>query len=61
MGVTMVEQKVIELIEDEGLPCKTVGGGAPCKQSRAYQIGADDNAEDANDGVRTIDTLPGKQ
>ena len=61
LTTTMEEQrKVIKTINDEGLPFKTVVGGAPCTQRWADQIGADAYAEDANDGVKKIDALLGK-
>ena len=61
LTTTMEEQKkVIKVIKDEGLPYKTVVGGAPCTQRWADQIGADAYAEDAADGVRKIDALLGK-
>ena len=61
LTTTMEEQKkVIKVIKDEGLPFKTVVGGAPCTQRWADQIGADAYAEDANDGVKKIDALLGK-
>ena len=61
LTTTMEEQKkVIKLINDGGLPYKTVIGGAPCTQRWADQIGADAYAEDAADGVRKIDALLGK-
>ena len=61
LTTTMEEQKkVIKAVKDEGLPQKTVVGGAPCTQRWADQIGADAYAEDANDGVKKIDALLGK-
>jgi trimethylamine corrinoid protein len=61
LTTTMEEQKkVIKRIKDEGLPFKTVVGGAPCTQRWADQIGADAYAEDASDGVKKIDALLGK-
>src|SRR5665648_1062000 len=54
------QRKVIKTVKDEGLPYKTVVGGAPCTQRWADQIGADAYAEDANDGVKKIDALLGK-
>jgi len=61
LTTTMEEQrKVIKTIKDEGLPYKTVVGGAPCTQRWADQIGADAYAEDASDGVKKIDMLLGK-
>jgi trimethylamine corrinoid protein len=61
LTTTMEEQKkVIKVVKEEGLACKTVVGGAPCTQRWADQIGADAYAEDANDGVRKIDALLGK-
>jgi trimethylamine corrinoid protein len=61
LTTTMEEQKkVIKRIKEEGLPYKTVVGGAPCTQRWADQIGADAYAEDANDGVKKIDALLGK-
>ncbi len=61
LTTTMEEQKkVIKRIKAEGLPYKTVVGGAPCTQRWADQIGADAYAEDANDGVKKIDALLGK-
>ena len=61
LTTTMEEQKkVIKVIKEEGLPFKTVVGGAPCTQRWADQIGADAYAEDANDGVKKIDALLGK-
>jgi trimethylamine corrinoid protein len=61
LTTTMEEQrKVIKTINDEGLPYKTVVGGAPCTQRWADQIGADAYAEDASDGVKKIDALLGK-
>ncbi len=61
LTTTMEEQrKVIRRIKDEGLPYKTVVGGAPCTQRWADQIGADAYAEDASDGVKKIDALLGK-
>jgi trimethylamine corrinoid protein len=61
LTTTMEEQrKVIKAVKDEGLPYKTVVGGAPCTQRWADQIGADAYAEDANDGVKKIDALLGK-
>ena len=60
LTTTMEEQKkVIKRVRDEGLPFKTVVGGAPCTQRWADQIGADASAEDANDGVRPLDALLG--
>jgi len=61
LTTTMEEQKkVIKVVKEEGLPYKTVVGGAPCTQRWADQIGADAYAEDANDGVKKIDALLGK-
>ncbi len=61
LTTTMEEQKkVIKVLKDEGLPYKTVVGGAPATQRWADQIGADAYAEDANDGVKKIDALLGK-
>ena len=61
LTTTMEEQrKVIKTVRDQGLPYKTVVGGAPCTQRWADQIGADAYAEDANDGVKKIDALLGK-
>ena len=61
LTTTMEEQKkVIRRVKDEGLPYKTVVGGAPATQRWADQIGADAYAEDANDGVKKIDALLGK-
>jgi len=61
LTTTMEEQKkVIKRIKEEGLPYKTVVGGAPCTQRWADQIGADAYAEDANDGVKKIGELLGK-
>jgi len=61
LTTTMEEQrKVIKVIKAEGLPYKTVVGGAPCTQRWAEQIGADAYAEDASDGVKKIDALLGK-
>ena len=61
LTTTMEEQKkVIKRVRDEGLPFKTVVGGAPCTQRWADQIGADAYAEDASDGVKKIDALLGK-
>jgi trimethylamine corrinoid protein len=58
LTTTMEEQKkVIATIKAEGLPYKTVVGGAPCTQRWADQIGADAYAEDAADGVNKIDAL----
>jgi trimethylamine corrinoid protein len=58
LTTTMEEQKkVIKRVKDEGLPFKTVVGGAPCTQRWADQIGADAYAEDANDGVKKMDSL----
>jgi trimethylamine corrinoid protein len=54
------QRKVIKAIKAEGLPYKTVVGGAPCTQRWADQIGADAYAEDASDGVKKIDALLGK-
>jgi len=60
LTTTMEEQKkVIKRIKDEGLPFKTVVGGAPATQRWADQIGADAYAEDANDGVKKINELLG--
>ena len=60
LTTTMEEQKkVIKVVKDEGLPFKTVVGGAPCTQRWADQIGADAYAEDANDGVKKMDALLG--
>ena len=60
LTTTMEEQKkVIRRVKDEGLPYKTVVGGAPATQRWADQIGADAYAEDANDGVKKIDALLG--
>jgi len=60
LTTTMEEQKkVIKRVKDEGLPYKTVVGGAPATQRWADQIGADAYAEDANDGVKKIDALLG--
>ena len=53
------QRKVIKTIKDEGLPFKTVVGGAPCTQRWADQIGADAYAEHANDGVKKINELLG--
>ncbi|MEZ5124876.1 MAG: corrinoid protein [Thermoleophilia bacterium] len=62
LTTTMEEQrKVVKLIKERGLPYKTVVGGAPCTQRWADQIGADAYAEDANEGVRKIDALLGKE
>ena len=61
LTTTMEEQrKVVRTVRDEGLPYKTVVGGAPCTQRWADQIGADAYAEDASDGVKKIDALLGK-
>jgi trimethylamine corrinoid protein len=61
LTTTMEEQKkVVKVVKEEGLPYKTVVGGAPCTQRWADQIGADAYAEDANDGVKKIDALLGK-
>ncbi len=61
LTTTMEEQKkVIKVLKEEGLPFKTVVGGAPATQRWADQIGADAYAEDANDGVKKIDALLGK-
>jgi len=61
LTTTMEEQKkVIKRIKDEGLPFKTVVGGAPATQRWADQIGADAYAEDANDGVKKMDALLGR-
>jgi trimethylamine corrinoid protein len=61
LTTTMEEQKkVIAAIRAEGLPFKTVVGGAPCTQRWADQIGADAYAEDAADGVKKIDALLGR-
>ena len=51
------QKKVIATVKAEGLPFKTVVGGAPCTQRWADQIGADAYAEDAADGVKKIDAL----
>ena len=60
LTTTMEEQrKVIKTVKEEGLPFKTVVGGAPCTQRWADQIGADAYAEDANDGVKKIEALLG--
>jgi trimethylamine corrinoid protein len=60
LTTTMEEQKkVIAQLKAEGLPYKTVVGGAPATQRWADQIGADAYAEDANDGVKKIDALLG--
>ena len=60
LTTTMEEQKkVIKRVRDEGLPFKTVVGGAPCTQRWADQIGADAYAEDANDGVKKLDAMLG--
>jgi trimethylamine corrinoid protein len=61
LTTTMEEQKkVIKRVKEEGLPFKTVVGGAPCTQRWADQIGADAYAEDANDGVKKLDALLGR-
>jgi len=61
LTTTMEEQKkVIAAIRAQGLPFKTVVGGAPCTQRWADQIGADAYAEDAADGVKKIDALLGR-
>jgi trimethylamine corrinoid protein len=61
LTTTMEEQrKIIKIVKEQGLPFKTVVGGAPCTQRWADQIGADAYAEDANDGVRKMDALLGK-
>lgn len=61
LTTTMEEQKkVIKRVKDEGLPFKTIVGGAPCTQRWADQIGADAYAEDANDGVRKLDAMLGR-
>ncbi len=61
LTTTMEEQKkTIKRIKDEGLPFKTVVGGAPATQRWADQIGADAYAEDANDGVKKMDALLGR-
>src|SRR5450756_2401769 len=61
LTTTMEEQrKVVRTVRDEGLPYKTVVGGAPCTQRWADQIGADAYAEDASDGVKKIDALLGE-
>ena len=58
LTTTMEEQKkVIKVVKEEGLPYKTVVGGAPCTQRWADQIGADAYAEDANDGVKKMEAL----
>jgi trimethylamine corrinoid protein len=58
LTTTMEEQrKVIKTVKEQGLPFKTVVGGAPCTQRWADQIGADAYAEDANDGVKKMDAL----
>ena len=60
LTTTMEEQKkVIKMLTEQGLPFKTVVGGAPATQRWADQIGADANAEDANEGVNKIDALLG--
>ena len=61
LTTTMEEQrKVIKTVKEQGLPFKTVVGGAPCTQRWADQIGADAYAEDANDGVKKMDALLGR-
>ena len=61
LTTTMEEQrKFVKTVKEEGLPFKTVVGGAPCTQRWADQIGADAYAEDANDGVKKIEALLGK-
>ena len=61
LTTTMEEQRrVVRTVKDEGLPYKTVVGGAPCTQRWADQIGADAYAEDASDGVKKIDALLGE-
>jgi trimethylamine corrinoid protein len=61
LTTTMEEQKrIVKRVRDEGLPFKTVVGGAPATQRWADQIGADAYAEDANDGVKKINELLGK-
>ncbi len=61
LTTTMEEQrKVAKRVKDDGLPYKIVVGGAPCTQRWADQIGADAYAEDANDGVKKIETLLAK-
>jgi trimethylamine corrinoid protein len=61
LTTTMEEQKkVIATVKAEGLPFKTVVGGAPCTQRWADSIGADAYAEDASDGVKKIDALLAK-
>jgi trimethylamine corrinoid protein len=61
LTTTMEEQKkVIAAVRAQGLPFKTVVGGAPCTQRWADQIGADAYAEDASDGVKKIDALLGR-
>jgi trimethylamine corrinoid protein len=61
LTTTMEQQrKVIKMVKERGLACKTIVGGAPCTQRWADQIGADAYAEDANDGVKKIGALLGK-
>jgi trimethylamine corrinoid protein len=62
LTTTMEEQKkLIKVLAERGLreKYKVVVGGAPATQRWADQIGADAYAEDANDGVKKIDSLIG--
>ena len=60
-ATTLDEQRrVIELIRDEGLPCKTLIGGPLGGERWAAEIGADAYAHDADDAVRKIEALLGR-
>jgi len=62
LTTTMREQKrILEALEKQGLKgkYKTIVGGGASTQNWADQIGADAYAEDANDGVKKINSLLG--
>ena len=60
-ATTLNEQRrVVELIREEGLPCKTLIGGPLGGERWAAEIGADAFAHDADDAVRKIEALLGR-
>ena len=60
-ATTLNEQRrVVELIREEALPCKTLIGGSLGGERWAAEIGADAYAHDADDAVRKIEALLGR-
>ncbi len=56
----MVQKDLVDAVNEENVPVKTMFGGAPCTQEWADEIGADGYSENAAECVQLVNRLLGK-